>query len=230
MLKRNTMRGQARGLARGSHHLIIFRLPVEKQILSVFCRFLSKDLQIAHQTLKMHRNKQMWWLNWNQFQRMFLFVVISFKTPAVHIEFFYIQYSELWFTIPQWLTSSKIEALTFTAWILRTRKCTSPLNNILCPKPLGMIFIWSHLKIEFRVCGFLFRPLFLNMMHKYFWIHRTPQIRFKRTSFCQQKRRQNGLQCPYCGIDVIPRITLSLSFELKQKRSKLFLKLKSSYF
>ena len=142
----------------------------------------------------------------------------------------FIQYSELWFTIPQWLTSSKIEALTFTAWILRTTKCTSPLNNILCPKPLGMIFIWSHLKIEFRVCGFLFRPLFLNMMHKYFWIHRTPQIRFKRTSFCQKKRRQNGLQCPYCGIDVIPRITLSLSFELKQKRSKLFLKLKSSYF
>ena len=59
LLKRNTMQGQARGLARGSHHLIIFRLPVEKQILSVFCRFLSKDLQIAHQTLKMHRNKQM---------------------------------------------------------------------------------------------------------------------------------------------------------------------------
>ena len=58
LLKRNTMQGQARGLARGSHHLIIFRLPVEKQILSVFCRFLSKDLQIAHQTLKMHQNKQ----------------------------------------------------------------------------------------------------------------------------------------------------------------------------
>ena len=44
----------------------------------------------------------------------------------------FIQYSELWFTIPQSLTSSKIEALTFTAWILRTTKCTSPLNNILC--------------------------------------------------------------------------------------------------
>ena len=89
LLKHNTMQGQARGLARGSHHLIIFRLPVEKQILSVFCRFLSKDLQIAHQTLKMHQNKQKWRSSWKQFQRMVLFVVISFKTPAIHIEYFY---------------------------------------------------------------------------------------------------------------------------------------------